>query len=322
MIDQKQVSDSRFHMWRAVVAMAHLDGKVVQEERDFLQHYIETVPFTHEQKQTLRADIEKEQSVTEMLKQVTEAEDQSQFFQFAKMMIWADHDLAPEESHKLEQLMDSQMEALDQPYLRKQMALFRHDMEVHRKETSLREKERAKQVLGLRPLIESVFAGDGGHQANDSRFHMWRAVFALAHADHEVSDDERDFMNKVLAEEDFTPFQEDILKEDMRLAHDPALMFAQITDQNERSNFFHYARLLMWSDGDFDKQEQQILTMLGETQARTVDFDKMVGEVSMEFAEDGKERLRDDAESIDDFRPPNIIARFINRVLGKTPDYS
>ena len=56
---------------------------------------------------------------------------------------------------------------------------------------------------------------------SESRFKMWRAVFAMAHADGLVTDHEKSFMENYLEKVPFSPEQREILREDMR---DPELL--------------------------------------------------------------------------------------------------
>lgn len=101
---------------------------------------------------------------------------------------------------------------------------------------------------------------------------MWRALFAISHADAVVSAEERSFMNRVLQEQPFNEAQRAILEQDIEQKQDVTALFARITDQHDRSQFFHYARTLVWADGDFGHQEQQILTRLQKEHFKSADF--------------------------------------------------
>lgn len=120
----------------------------------------------------------------------------------------------------------------------------------------------------------------------DSRFYMWRALFALTHADAVVTAEERGFMNRILAEESFNEAQKAILEQDMQQKQDVNDLFAKITDQQDRSQFFHYARTLVWCDGDFGEQEQQMLLKLQKSHFQSVDFDALADTQNLQLAED------------------------------------
>lgn len=130
---------------------------------------------------------------------------------------------------------------------------------------------------------------------SESKFNMWRAVFALAHADHVVTDEERRFMNKALAKEGFSAEQEATLREDMETPQGIADMFVRITDQKDRSRFFYFARMLFWCDGDFAAQEQAILTRLQNYHNKTVDFGS-IGTAGLKLEDDEKEWLLEDVK--------------------------
>jgi len=129
---------------------------------------------------------------------------------------------------------------------------------------------------------------------SESRFHMWRAVFALSHADHVVTDEEQRFMFRALASEDFSQEQKDILEQDMRVAQDPARHFTRITDQRDRTQFFYFARMLLWSDGDFAKQEQEIVTALEKVNLETADIDAVYKNMGLTLEEEQKDWLQED----------------------------
>jgi hypothetical protein len=123
---------------------------------------------------------------------------------------------------------------------------------------------------------------------NESQFYMWRSLFALVHADHVVTREEQTFMESALDQLTLTDYQRSILVSDTMESADIAEMFKRITDQNDRVEFFRHARILVWCDGDFDQQEQEILAQLKRTHASDVDFDKLVSEVSLSFDEGEK----------------------------------
>lgn len=144
---------------------------------------------------------------------------------------------------------------------------------------------------------------------SDSKFNMWRAVFALAHADHVVTEEERRFMYKVLATENFSGAQKNILEEDMEIARDIPDMFMSITDPKDRSRFFYFARMLFWCDGDFAAQEQKILTELQRAQCGMADLSADTG---LRLENDEKEWLLEDMKAAPR-REPRLWDMFIER---------
>lgn len=132
----------------------------------------------------------------------------------------------------------------------------------------------------------------------ESRFHMWRAIFALAHADEKITLEERQFLEDVLRREPFNDEQKALLQGDIKNAQDIGRMFKGITDQPDRSAFFYFARLLCWCDGDFAQQEQQIVLKLKETHLKEMNFENMIGSVEMEIDDEEKQWLQEDIQIV------------------------
>lgn len=126
------ITESRFYMWRAVVAMVHADGVVADEEREFVEHYLENVPFSNEQIDILRADLEEAQDIGEMLSKVTDREDQGQFFQFSRLLIWCDGDLDEQEQKILDEYLGQHMKDFDKGDMKDLFRESRRDVEKWR----------------------------------------------------------------------------------------------------------------------------------------------------------------------------------------------
>lgn len=138
----------------------------------------------------------------------------------------------------------------------------------------------------------------------ESRFYMWRAVFAIAHADRVVTAEERSFLYKVLADHPFSETQIRVLEADIDHAQDPGRMFEKITDQNDRSTFFHYARALVWCDGDFGAQEQKIMIALRKSHIETIDYEALANTMQLELDEDEKFSVKRERARIADQKIP------------------
>lgn len=134
---------------------------------------------------------------------------------------------------------------------------------------------------------------------NESQFYMWRTLFALVHADNVVTDEERKFMEKAVDTLSLTDYQRSILVADTMDASDIGEMFKRITDQHDRTEFFRHARVLVWCDGDFDKQEQEIMSKLKRAHVADVDFNAMLDEVSLSFDDEEKENVISEHQQIE-----------------------
>lgn len=127
--------------------------------------------------------------------------------------------------------------------------------------------------------------GDG---LSASRFYMWRAVVAMAHADGIVTPHEVSFLQDSVKNTDISKGQVQILTADLGTPQDIYRMFSHITDPRDKKDFFKFARVLSWSDGDFDAQEKHIVETLekihmDETSRRLLNESKKeVYEISLE----------------------------------------
>jgi hypothetical protein len=120
-----------------------------------------------------------------------------------------------------------------------------------------------------------------------SELNMWRAIFACAHADNVVTQEERRFLRKAINSEPFSEEQRRVLEQDIEQGQSIAEMFALITAQKDRSRFFYFARMLFWCDGDFAEQEQKILTALAKTHFDSVKVDEIAESVKFEMEASG-----------------------------------
>lgn len=99
---------------------------------------------------------------------------------------------------------------------------------------------------------------------SESRFYMWRAIFAIAHADGVVAPDELEFIQEHTANVPFSDGQKAILAKDLANPQNVVSMFKQVKNEQDIEDFFTLARILCWSDGDFDKQERKIMKQLAD----------------------------------------------------------
>lgn len=147
----------------------------------------------------------------------------------------------------------------------------------------------------------------------DSQFYMWRTLFALAHADDVVTDEEISFMAKVMEDLPFSGEQSEMLKADAQEAQDIEKMFLGITDVQDQAAFFKFAHELVHIDGDYGAEEQAIMLRLKELHVRVANIDDLVGSVSLELETDFETQDRVDG------RPPfeKIIHSFRDQFLKK-----
>jgi hypothetical protein len=149
--------------------------------------------------------------------------------------------------------------------------------------------------------VDKKLPGKKDAGVSDSEFNMWRAIFACAHADDVVTQEERRFMRKALNATAFSAEQRGVLEGDIEVKQDIAAMYKLVTDQEDRSRFFYFARMLFWCDGDFGQQEQAILTELGKAHFESVQVDKIskLAKFELENLQATKQQLKGDGWGID-----------------------
>lgn len=128
-----------------------------------------------------------------------------------------------------------------------------------------------------------------------SRFYMWRAVVAMAHADGIVTPHEVDFLHQQMKDVPLSSGQLEILGNDLVTQQDIKVLFLQITDPEDKRDFFKLARVLSWADGDFDAQEKHILdyleTLVGEDEGMLKDSREAVKEIVLS-ADQWEEKIK------------------------------
>ncbi len=314
------LSESRFYMWRAVFALAHADGYVSDEERRFMEIYLSRLPVTPEQKKTLQDDILHAQNVALMFGKITSEKDSDDFFNFARLLVWCDGDFGEQEKRILDMMRQSQ----DTP-LGAERLLFKLQNSGRKKADWL--KTARASVKGLKDVFEMFSVmGDSdvrssmpAGEMSESRFYMWRAVFAMAHADHVVTAEEKKYLKGVLASENFTDAQKTILQDDIHTAQDVAEMFLRIEDQNDRSQFFYHARMMVWSDGDFGEQEQKIIMGLKKNHVRMVDFNKVLENLDLSLDEEQKTKIVRDHDRVayEPVMPDGFFRKLLRQITGR-----
>jgi len=100
-------------------------------------------------------------------------------------------------------------------------------------------------------------------EVSESRFYMWRTLFALAHTDNRLALDEQGLLYRYLDEVPFSKQQLAALRDDVAAAQNVEEMFKRVTAQADRDAFFELAREVVWSDGVLDEREKELMDRLG-----------------------------------------------------------
>ena len=150
------VSESRFNMWRTVIALVHADHVVTEEERALAEGYLENVPFSEDQKSVLQQDLETAQDIDALFLSITEPDDQSEFFALARVMVWCDGDFDQQEEAIFDRLKDIQMGRIDPEALR---AMVQNSKGVFNLERLKEDKEfeaRADELVSVGRLVDAL----------------------------------------------------------------------------------------------------------------------------------------------------------------------
>ncbi len=129
-------------------------------------------------------------------------------------------------------------------------------------------------------------------QITESEFYMWRTLFAMAHVDGTVSDNEVSIMAEALEDIAFSEEQKKTLTYDIRNPQDIVAMFEKISDPKHQALFFKFARDMVWADGDFGKAEQEIMVKLKKVHLKATNVDDLIGSIDLEFDDGLPDRKR------------------------------
>jgi len=261
-MSEENLSDSRFHMWRAVFAMAHVDGEVTDDEVTFVENYLERVPFSDAHKEALRQDLSVPQKVSEMLAHVSDPADQSDFFQFSQMLVLADDDYSASEKAILERMRGAQADAVGTEDMLRKIRGARKAAMLRRAIEDQAFEEQAKDVVGIANVVRYITPSvdrKSFETPSEAMFKLWRAVFSLVHVDGDVSEEEESYIQGMMDLFYFSDEQRGVIDGDLKKPADVVELFQGIEGQAHRKQFFMLARTIVWCDGIFHDDEREAL---------------------------------------------------------------
>lgn len=259
------VSESRFYMWRAVFAMAHVDGKVSADEIVFATRYLDKAPFTEAQKDILREDLQAPQGVGEMLMHVTELSDQADFFQFSHMLAWKDGDYSAQEEKLITRLNAEQMQRFNKEEVARNIREARKAAVLRRAIEDERFEGQARDVSGFANVIRFVVPWMEMREfqlPDPEMFKLWRAVFSLVHVDGVLAEEEEGYIKGMMDVFRFSADQRAIIDGDLGAGgagSDTLELFKALKNLRHRKQFFVMARTIIWCDGVFHEKELEII---------------------------------------------------------------
>lgn len=259
------LTDSRFHMWRAVFALAHTDGRVSADEIAFAGNYLQTVPFSPEQKEILLNDLREPQDVKGLLAHVHDLADQADFFQFATMLGWSDSDYNAAEQKVIGRLSEAQMARFNREDIARKIRESRKAAILRRAAEDAEFAKQARDVSGLANVIRFVMPWMDAktmEPPDAEMFALWRAVFSLVHADNEVTEEEKGYIEGMMQVFRFSDEQRAVVARDLQEAGDVVAFFSALKSERHQRQFFVMARTVLWCDGEFQEAERQAVARL------------------------------------------------------------
>ncbi len=134
--DHNIVSTSKFYMLRCLVAMAHADGEVCDEERAYIDGFSSRLPLSDEQNKILHDDLETPQDVGDLFRHINDPRYRGQVCYFARLMAYKDGVLDPSEQELLDRLHLMATDGLDMDAIRADvhaatsMKMAEHDIKI------------------------------------------------------------------------------------------------------------------------------------------------------------------------------------------------
>lgn len=126
-----------------------------------------------------------------------------------------------------------------------------------------------------------------------SKFAMWRAAVALAHADKNLSPEEEGLIHDYLSHASLTEEQQKILETDIKNGITLDSILPEITETKDRAHLINFARVLFHIDGEFCDAEKEILEKLNQYHQSTLNLNEAFASARDEVDSfDEKEQLR------------------------------
>lgn len=120
-----QVSHSLLHMWRAVIAIAHADGRIDQSEAAYFEKVFATLKrsqgLTAEQENTLRGDLQTAPNLAQVMAQINDPAIRANVIYFAGLLARIDGELHACEEAIIKKLRADQLSGLDLDSIRSEV---------------------------------------------------------------------------------------------------------------------------------------------------------------------------------------------------------
>ena len=147
------ISESRFAMWRGLVALVHADHRVTGEEKSFFTNRFGKLGLSPEQEEILLKDLEFKQEVSPFIEQMTDPADRSNFIYFGRLVFYSDGDFVQQEEALLNIVHGKVMSKVD---LEKAMHEVDSHVDDYMAEFDREREERRSQLNIFQRFVEKI----------------------------------------------------------------------------------------------------------------------------------------------------------------------
>lgn len=133
---EDSVSTSKFYMLRCIIAMAHADGIVCDEEIAYISAIMNRIALTDEQRDILEGDFKEEQNISKLFAHINDPRYRGQAVYFARILAHKDGNLDPSEQDLIDRFQKLATDGLDIETIRAdakkavEAELFMHDIQI------------------------------------------------------------------------------------------------------------------------------------------------------------------------------------------------
>lgn len=126
----------KYHMLRCMIALAHADGVMREEEIVYLRPFLSRIPFTPEQRERLELDFDQAQQLWPLFAQINNPVVRAQVLYFARIIAHQDGVTSVSEDDLITRLNIQIMEGVDLAALKQaartatQQAMNMHDIRI------------------------------------------------------------------------------------------------------------------------------------------------------------------------------------------------
>ncbi|MEK6624204.1 MAG: hypothetical protein AABY86_04505 [Bdellovibrionota bacterium] len=122
-----KLSESKLSMWRACMAVFHLDGKITSTEKKWAEEKINSLPISKEEKDILRADFLAPPALKSLVAKITHKPDKAFLLHMINVLGHLDGEFHESEKQVFGALQSEIMGGLDMPALESEVKKMEED---------------------------------------------------------------------------------------------------------------------------------------------------------------------------------------------------